>query len=156
MQKELEILPLFESAIARIVSNGGVQAQFKQEWFYLPFLYYTSHRYDRKIYQYIRYFEEHKDEVDQEDSVYSIIRNLYVNMNLLPNYIGECVCGMRNFRFSNFFDVNRVFYWHSFTSARRRDTKIVEDLKEESGTIFYINALAAKDIKTFSLRPEEG
>jgi hypothetical protein len=63
---------------------------------------------------------------------------------------------MRNFKFSKFFEANKVFYWHSFTSARRRDAKIIEDLKDESGTIFYINSFAAKEIKSFSLQPEDG
>lgn len=85
----------------------------------MPFLYYTSRQYDESIYRYIRFFEQHKEEVNNEDSVYCIIRNLYINMNLLPNYIGPCVCGMRNFRFSRFFGAEKMFYWHSFTSARR-------------------------------------
>jgi len=51
-------------------------------------------------------------------------------MQLLPNYVGECFIGLRNFKFSKFFHANQVFYWHSFTSARKNDKEIINDLNQ--------------------------
>lgn len=40
----------------------------------MPFLYLTSKRYDKKIFDYIKNFERYKNEVNSDKSVYSIIK----------------------------------------------------------------------------------
>lgn len=84
------------------------------------------------------------NEVNNKNSVFSIIKNLYVNMHLLDNYYGLCFFGIRNFKFSKFFRPDQVFYWHSFTTAHKNKNNIMNDLKNEVGTLFYINSLTGK------------
>jgi len=89
------------------------------------------------------------------DEIYDFIKELYVEMNLLRNYIGKCYVGLKNFRFSQFFNKGNTFYWHSFTSASKNEVQIRNILLGHSGTLFHINSLTGKSIEHFSLYPQE-
>lgn len=70
---------------------------------------------------YIRKFDKFKHELNDNSSVYSIIKDLYLNMNMLPNLLGTFYLGMKSFRFSRFYQRHQTFYWHSFNIAYQQE-----------------------------------
>jgi hypothetical protein len=49
--------------------------------------------------------------------MFSIIKNLYINMQFLPNFYKKCYLGLKNFMFSKYFKQHSTFYFHNFTIA---------------------------------------
>jgi hypothetical protein len=85
--------------------------------------------------------------------VYSVIKDLYLNMNMLPNKLGTFFFGMKSFRFSKFYKKHHTFYWHSFTIAYQKEERVVKDVSSNNGTLFVISSPNGKDIHKFSVDP---
>lgn len=118
----------------------------KRQHFYKPFLLLTSRKYHTLIHDYIKNFEEHRTEIDKNDSVFSIIKDLYQNMNLLTNHLFLCYYGIRNFRASLFMNVGYTFYLYNFTLSYRNKSNVEEELKGNAGTLFRIQSTSGKYI----------
>ena len=76
----------------------------------------------------------------------NIIKDIYINMQLLPNYYGKCYLGLRNFKFSRFFQKNQTFYLHSFTVGFKDESTVKYELKNTKGTLFHITSLNGREI----------
>lgn len=105
------------------------------------------------ILNYIRRFDKFKHELNDNSSLHSIIKGLYLNMNMLPNLLGTFYFGMKSFRFSKFYKKNHTFYWHSFTIAYQDEERVAKDVSTTNGTLFIISSLNGKDIHRFSVDP---
>ena len=105
---------------------------------------------------YIRKFDQFKHELNDNSSVYSIVKDLYLNMNMLPNLLGNFYFGMKSFRFSKFYKKSHTFYWHSFTIAYQDKERVAKDTLTNNGTLFIISSLNGKDIHSFSIDPSRG
>ena len=60
----------------------------------------------------------------------ALIKGIYVNMQLLPNYYRKCYLGLKNFKFSSFFKKEQTFYLHSFTLAYKKIEEVRTELKK--------------------------
>lgn len=96
----------------------------------MPFLYCSSKKYYRMFERYIKNFKKYRNEVENKLSIYQIIKDLYVNMAMLPNYQKQCYFGIRNFKASNFFVVNNTFYWQNFTMSYLNEDKIAKEISK--------------------------
>ena len=67
-------------------------------------------------------------------------------MQLLPNYYKKCYMGVRNFKFSSFFQKHQTFYLHNFTLAFKDEKMVKKELENKKGTIFHITSLNGKEI----------
>lgn len=72
-------------------------------------------------------------------------------MNLLPNHLGFCYYGVRNFRAGAFLENGHTFYWHNFTLAYKQPEKVKEELVKHSGTLFKIQSTSGKAISSFAM-----
>lgn len=78
---------------------------------------------------------------------------MYYNMSLLPNHLGLCYYGLRNFKASMHFKSGNTFYWHSFTLAYKEQQNVAEELAKHSGTLFRIQSTSGKVISPFAMDP---
>lgn len=78
-------------------------------------------------------------------------------MIYLPNYItrplDETYFGVRNFKFSSFFNKNDTFYLYEYLLATNDDKKIREELQKQNGTLFHLISTTGKNIINFSINP---
>lgn len=74
--------------------------------------------------RHIRRFNKYRQYVNDNSSVYSIVKDLYMNMNMLGNYYGLCYFGMKNFKFSEFYVEQQMFYWHNFVVAYKESSNV--------------------------------
>ena len=134
-----------EQALARVAASNK-NPQLKEESFVMPFLYFSCGKFKSQIEEFILNFHEHVRGGASDNPIYLLIKSLYINLNYLKSYIGECFVEMRNFKFSWFFKKHQTFYWHSFTQARLKPETVSKDLKGQRGTLFHIQSLTGKII----------
>ncbi len=65
----------------------------------------------------IKNFENLREQIEKKESLFTLIKDLYCNMNFLNNYYHICHYGLRNFKASMFLAKNHAFYWYNFTIA---------------------------------------
>lgn len=126
----------FRQAGARIAGKVK-EEELKKPSFFSPFLYLTCGNWNNDLNKCVRGLEVDKWERD-------LTKSLYINMQTLPNFVGDCCLGMKNFKFSSFFAPEHTFYFHNFTIAHKKDRDVLSALKGKAGTIFYISSLSGK------------
>ena len=108
------------------------------------------------MFRYIKYFQKYKEEYHKHESIFNIIKDLYLNIQLLQHFYGNCFFGVKNFRFSRYFKKDHTFYLYNFLIAYQDQTQVLEELKQNKGfgTFFHVRSLNGRDIHSFSLYPE--